>query len=486
MALIPWALGSCALAAGDMEKNFVNPPDSARPGVYWYFMDGNLNGKEMTADLEAMKVAGLGNLVFLEVDVGVPKGPVGVAAAVRAPKPEEPVHENIRIRNNTFHTFENNGIIARGVKGLVIEGNQSVPHPLKVYVDPSCTEVKVDRQGNTRDFMKPIPKKAAGQHPNNLSDPRRLSGVPTARANSQSSSPASSLDGIRRMVFLGDSITQSGDYVTDVECWLIAQGHRLEVLNIGLSSETATPLTTEENAIHLKSYGFPRPCVGDRLDRSLAVTKPDLVLVCYGMNDGSSLPEGGEGLRRYAEAVTHLRDTALRAGAKRVVLCTPPVHDPLNQIAPDKDPHERNLVTYRDWLLSMRADGWDVVDIHGPMRRDLDAARKTNSTFRFQPDGIHPDRAGHWVMAREILTQFFGADLGGISSSPQFFEKNGTQIRELVNRRRGILFSSLMTQIGHTRPQVVGGPGVPPGPSPETAQAQSGEIAKSIEALIQQ
>jgi hypothetical protein len=62
--------------ADDLEKNFVNPPDSARPGVYWYFLDGNLNGKEMTADLEAMKAAGLGNLVFLEVDLGMPKGPV--------------------------------------------------------------------------------------------------------------------------------------------------------------------------------------------------------------------------------------------------------------------------------------------------------------------------------------------------------------------------------------------------------------------------
>ena len=62
--------------ADDLEKNFVNPPDFARPGVYWYFLDGNLNGKEMTADLESMKAAGLGNLVFLEVDLGMPKGPV--------------------------------------------------------------------------------------------------------------------------------------------------------------------------------------------------------------------------------------------------------------------------------------------------------------------------------------------------------------------------------------------------------------------------
>jgi hypothetical protein len=76
MALVPCALCGCVLVAGEMEGNFVNPPDSARPGVYWYFMDGNLNGKEMTADLESMKAAGLGNLVFLEVDIGMPKGPV--------------------------------------------------------------------------------------------------------------------------------------------------------------------------------------------------------------------------------------------------------------------------------------------------------------------------------------------------------------------------------------------------------------------------
>ncbi len=75
-AFLLCALSGGARAADELEKNFVHPPDSARPGVYWYFMDGNLNGREMTADLEAMKAAGLGNLVFLEVDVGVPKGPV--------------------------------------------------------------------------------------------------------------------------------------------------------------------------------------------------------------------------------------------------------------------------------------------------------------------------------------------------------------------------------------------------------------------------
>jgi hypothetical protein len=62
--------------ARNLAAEFLNPPDSARPGVYWYFMDGNLSREGMTADLESMKQAGLGNLVFLEVDVGVPRGPV--------------------------------------------------------------------------------------------------------------------------------------------------------------------------------------------------------------------------------------------------------------------------------------------------------------------------------------------------------------------------------------------------------------------------
>ena len=59
-----------------LKAGFLNPPPSARPGVYWYFMDGNLSKEGMTADLESMKQAGIGNVIFLEVNVGVPRGPV--------------------------------------------------------------------------------------------------------------------------------------------------------------------------------------------------------------------------------------------------------------------------------------------------------------------------------------------------------------------------------------------------------------------------
>jgi hypothetical protein len=59
-----------------LKAGFINPPNTAKPGVYWYFMDGNMSKESIKKDLESMKKAGIGNLVFLEVNVGVPRGPV--------------------------------------------------------------------------------------------------------------------------------------------------------------------------------------------------------------------------------------------------------------------------------------------------------------------------------------------------------------------------------------------------------------------------
>ncbi len=74
-------LNSCSRCIGEssfteLKKGFLNPPDSARPGVYWFIMDGNMSKQGITADLESMKAAGLGSVLFMEVNVGVPRGKV--------------------------------------------------------------------------------------------------------------------------------------------------------------------------------------------------------------------------------------------------------------------------------------------------------------------------------------------------------------------------------------------------------------------------
>jgi len=68
---------SCKPVAQDwLEAGFLEPPDSVKPGVYWYFLDGNIDKEQMTADLESMKKAGLGYALFLEVNQGLPRGTV--------------------------------------------------------------------------------------------------------------------------------------------------------------------------------------------------------------------------------------------------------------------------------------------------------------------------------------------------------------------------------------------------------------------------
>jgi hypothetical protein len=59
-----------------LEKNFVHPPDSARPWVYWFWLNGNITREGITADLEAMKRVGIGGVLIMEVDQGAPVGPV--------------------------------------------------------------------------------------------------------------------------------------------------------------------------------------------------------------------------------------------------------------------------------------------------------------------------------------------------------------------------------------------------------------------------
>jgi hypothetical protein len=74
--LLLLAVASAPSWARDLSQDFREPPASARPWVYWFFMDGNLSREGITTDLEAMKQAGIGGVILMEVDVGVPRGPV--------------------------------------------------------------------------------------------------------------------------------------------------------------------------------------------------------------------------------------------------------------------------------------------------------------------------------------------------------------------------------------------------------------------------
>jgi hypothetical protein len=50
-----------------IEKGFINPPLSARPGTFWCWLNGNMNKESITRDLEEMKNKGLGSAGIWDV-----------------------------------------------------------------------------------------------------------------------------------------------------------------------------------------------------------------------------------------------------------------------------------------------------------------------------------------------------------------------------------------------------------------------------------
>ncbi|WP_242009452.1 glycosyl hydrolase [Lacibacter cauensis] len=52
---------------GSVEQSFLNPPQSAKPWVFWYWMHGAFSKEGITADLEAMKEVGIGGAFLMPI-----------------------------------------------------------------------------------------------------------------------------------------------------------------------------------------------------------------------------------------------------------------------------------------------------------------------------------------------------------------------------------------------------------------------------------
>jgi lysophospholipase L1-like esterase len=220
-------------------------------------------------------------------------------------------------------------------------------------------------------------------------------------------SPRELLTKSRRVVFLGDSITAAGPSVAFFDAWLASQRRdgTPKVINAGLPSETVSGLSEEGHA----GGKFPRPDLAERLDRVLDVAKPDLVIACYGMNCGIYQPFDEERFARYQKGMAHLKSRVEKAGAQ-LILVTPPFYD--DQRAPKAFSYNAVLDRYGEWLLGQRKEGWTVIDLHGPMTREVLKRRERDPNFTLQPDGVHPNEDGHWLIAQQVIAAF-GDEKGG-------------------------------------------------------------------------
>jgi len=271
-----------------------------------------------------------------------------------------------------------------------------------------------------------------------------------------SAAPAPSLND-RRVLWLGDSITADGKYVSDVEYYLNRQfpGANIDIVTIGLSSETVSGLSE-------KKHPFPRPCVLERLQRALDQVKPQVVVACYGMNDGIYHPLGEEHTKAFQAGIEQLLAASKAAGAQ-VILLTPPPFDPLPVRARLRPagatdyslmtPYERYddvLAEYAHWELALSGTHSWVVDLHQPLARETARRRLQNPNFTFSGDGIHPSAEGHLLMALTILKGLgiaveapdLAAEVTRLNSDPMFV---------LVSRHRETRSKGWLSFIGYTR-----------------------------------
>lgn len=288
----------------------------------------------------------------------------------------------------------------------------------------------------------------------------------------------------KRLLVLGDSITYAGTYVQIIEAALVAAhpDKTYEVMNLGLASETVSGLSEEGHA----DGKFPRPDLHERLDRVLAKTRPQLVLACYGMNDGIYHPQSPERMKAYQNGMLKLRKKVAAVGAE-IIHLTPPVFDPLpikEKVLPAQAGafpkpyagYDEVLAAYGAWLLDQRKAGWQVLNIHGPMAAALAEKRKTDAAFTYAKDGIHPNAEGHLLMARPVLEAWgLKVQADGTPAHPQ-----GAAILELIKKKQSLLRDAWLTETGHKRP------GVKAGLPIQDAEKQAAELDRQARELARQ
>lgn len=214
----------------------------------------------------------------------------------------------------------------------------------------------------------------------------------------------------QRVVFLGDSITNAGMYVQYVDAFLRTRfpDRKFDLLNLGLPSETVSGLSEPD-------HPYPRPDLHERLARVLTKTKPDVVVICYGMNDGIYYPFSAERFEKYQESIRWAVAQAKQAGAK-VVLMTPPPFDaqpvkasvrPIGAekyswVAPYAG-YDEVLTRYAQWLTTLRAREMPVADPHTAISRYLTEVRAARPEVILAGDGVHLNATGHGLIALQLL-----------------------------------------------------------------------------------
>ena len=267
----------------------------------------------------------------------------------------------------------------------------------------------------------------------------------------------------KKILILGDSITQAGTYATFIEYYLLKTYPKdnFDIISVGLASETINGMTE-------KRHPFPRPNLLDRLDAALKMTKPDVVFACYGMNDGIYHPLDDKIMNSYKKGISTLIKKVKAIGAK-LVLLTPPFfdvevvkkkaldhgsYDDYSYVHPYIKYNDETLVAFSKYLKTLNKNIL-VVDLNEPMKNFILKERTSNPKFKFAKDGIHPNPLGHLLMAMTILKALDADIKPDKDLNKELAKAQSDPLFKLVQKARKTRSNAWLRYIGYTRGKTV-------------------------------
>lgn len=192
-----------------------------------------------------------------------------------------------------------------------------------------------------------------------------------------------------RMVFLGDSITAQ-------------RIHTRYVMNYFALRYPDAWITFRNSG-----WGGERAPGGlARLDRDVLSVEPDVVSICYGMNDGGVTHFDRKLYASFMDGMTGLVARLKGAGVK-VVLLPPGVVDPdrKNWNAPERMAvYNPTLTRFSDGVILLaKRENLPYYDLNRLMLDVQKRAKADDPEFTMIPDGVHPSAPGQALMAYAML-----------------------------------------------------------------------------------
>ena len=229
-------------------------------------------------------------------------------------------------------------------------------------------------------------------------------------------------DSVRPVLFFGDDATAQRMFTTLIETYTLSRfpGWTTTFRNVGWEGDK------------LLVPGLRGMSRDEDMRRDIESFHPQMVIVNYGMNDARA---GDAGLNFFLTNVNVLSRDLPRVGVYRAAFVTANPEEGFDAGAPAGNGDNAMLQKYAEGLKERYPIGWKdgvdkvqahpkgpevpqpqdaiFVDVLNPMIALIEAGRKAgvlspdasagDKTVRLMPDGVHPNWAGHFIMASLIL-----------------------------------------------------------------------------------